>query len=287
MNKTISVIGGDSRQLYAAEYLSNKGYKIKMYAAEHGKNKCNISEAKDISEAFASEIIILPLPVSKNGTTLNTPLSSKEIKLKDITDNVSENHYVFFGMGASNFTKHIQAKSKYSCDYFNIESLIYKNALLTSEGIISIILDKLPTTLFGMSIAVTGYGRIGSLTVDKLMKLGGKVSVFARNEMQKIKAAVNGASAFDITELSDIADRFDAIINTVPFPVVDIDTVKNSKNSCVFIESASAPYGIDGDACVLHGRTLIKAFSLPGKTAPKSAGIIIGETIDSILREVK
>lgn len=287
MNKTISVIGGDSRQLYAAEYLKDKGYEIKIYACEHGKYPIDTKAAQSIDDAMKSDVIILPLPVSKNGSTLNSPLTSKEIKLKDIIDKITDNHYVFYGMGAQNFSKNVQAKAKYCCDYFNIESLIYKNALLTSEGIISIILDKLPTTVFGMKTAITGYGRIAGFTAEKLLKLGADVTVFARNELQLLKAETTGAKASDILEIDKNIGQFDVVINTVPSHVISRNAIENSNKNCIFIEAASAPYGIDSDACALYGRTLIKAFSLPGKTAPKSAGIIIGETIDKQLREVK
>ncbi len=286
MNKTISVIGGDSRQLYAAEYLKNKGYNICVFTMEHGKYPEGIEEAKDIYNAAEAEIIILPLPVSKNGNILNTPLSSKEIRLKDITDLVNDSHLVFYGMGSANFSKHIQAKARFSRDYFDIESLIYKNALLTSEGIISILLEKLNITVFGLKAAITGYGRIGKLTADRIMKLGGNVSIFARDELQRLTADIEGAKSYKINDINAMSEKFDVIINTIPFQVINKEAIRNSNRSCVFIETASAPYGIDADACALYGRTLIKAFSLPGKTAPKSAGIIIGETIESILQEV-
>lgn len=287
MNKTITVTGGDSRQLYMSGYLYEKGYDVKIFACEHGKKPAGVKDCNSIDEAMASEIIILPLPVSKNGNTLNTPLSSKEIKLKEITDRINESHFVFYGMGSSGFSKNVQAKAFYSCDYFNIESLIYKNAMLTSEGIISIVLDKLPLTVFGLKAAVTGYGRIAAFTAEKLKKLGAEVTVFARDEMQLLRASLSGVSSFDLSALNDMADKFDVIINTVPSQIIGKKAIEKSKASCVFIETASSPYGIDSDACALYDRALIKAFSLPGKTAPKSAGIIIGETIDNQLREVK
>ncbi|MBQ6899162.1 MAG: hypothetical protein IJN70_09300 [Clostridia bacterium] len=287
MNKSITVLGGDSRQLYMSGYLKEKGYDVRIYACEHGKYPSDVKDCDSIDEAMKAEIVVLPLPVSKNGNTLNTPLSSIEIRLKEITDRINDSHLIFYGMGSIGFSKNVQARAFYSCDYFNIEGLIYKNAMLTSEGIISIVLDKLPITVFGMKAAITGYGRIGTFTAEKLKCLGADVTVFARDEMQRIKAQLSGMNSLDISSFRAYSGEFDVIINTVPHQVIDRMSVGSSKKSVVFIEAASAPYGIDSDACALFGRTLVKAFSLPGKTAPKSAGIIIGETIDEILREVK
>ena len=286
MKKTISVIGGDSRQLYAAGYLNKNGYNVSIYACEHGKLPEGTLFINDISDAMKSDIIILPLPVSKNGALLNTPLSSKEIKLKDITDSITENHTVFFGMGNSAFTKQLSAKTSLYTDYFNFESLIYKNALLTSEGILQIMLEKIPVTIFGMKVAITGFGRIGYFITDKLIKLGADVSVFARNEIQRLKAETIGAHPYKIESLLSEISSYDCVINTVPSMVIDNNSIKKSKRDCVFIETASAPYGINAEACTENYRTLIKAFSLPGKTAPASAGIIIGETIHSALKEM-
>ena len=287
MNKSITVLGGDSRQLYMSGYLNERGYDVGIYACEHGKYPAGVKSLESLDEAMKAEIIALPLPVSKNGNILNTPLSSTEIRLKEITDRINDRHIILYGMGSTGFSKIVQARAFYACDYFNIEALIYKNAMLTSEGIISIVLDKLPITVFGMKAAITGYGRIGAFTAEKLKHLGADVTVFARDEIQRIKAQLAGMNSLDISAVSDFSGNFDIIINTVPHQVIDRSTVGSSKKACVFIEAASAPYGIDSDACALFGRTLIKAFSLPGKTAPGSAGIIIGETIDKILREVK
>ncbi len=287
MNRTITVTGGDSRQIYMSGYLKEKGYDVKIFACEHGKYPEGVKGCDSIEEAVLSEVLIFPLPVSKNGSMLNTPLSSKEIRLRDIAERINDRHIVFYGMGSPPFSKNVQARALYSCDYFNIESLIYKNAMLTSEGILSIVLGKLPVTVFGLKAAITGYGRIGAFTAEKLMSLGAEVTVFARDEMQQIKASLKGIRAYGISEICDFAYDFDVIINTVPAIVIDRNAVLLSNPGCIFIEAASAPYGIDSDACALYGRTLIKAFSLPGKTAPKSAGIIIGETIDKRLREVK
>ena len=138
-----------------------------------------------------------------------------------------------------------------------------------------------------MKAAITGYGRIAGFTADMLMKLGADVTVFARNDLQLLKAELSGAKAYSISDINDKICNFDVVINTVPSVVISKTAIEKSNKSCFFIEAASAPYGIDSDSCALYGRTLIKAFSLPGKTAPKSAGIIIGETILTKLQEVK
>ena len=51
------------------------------------------------------------------------------------------------------------------------------------------------------------------------------------------------------------------------------------------LDLASAPGGFDHDWARAHGYHVIWALSLPGKTAPVTAGRIIGETIRQMLNE--
>lgn len=286
INKTLSVIGGDSRLIFAARYLHTKGFRITLFGNELGNSPDYINMADNLSDAFQNDIILLPLPYTKNNKTLNTPLSSREITLKDISDHVKENNTVFIGMGHQSFIKQLSAKTMNVIDYFTIEELTYKNALLTAEGILGIILEKLPISVKGMKIAVCGYGRIGSIFSEMAKSLGADVYVFARSEVQRVKAEIRGHKAYDIKDIGRYARVFDCFVNTVPSRVIGEDTVKNAGIESVFIEAASSPYGIDSDACNTYKKTLIKAFSLPGKTSPKTAGIIIGETVENCLKEV-
>ncbi len=286
-NNSIAVIGGDSRQLYAAEYLNESGYNVNIFACEHGKLPESVNFSDSLTESFNRDIIILPLPVSKNGKTLNTPLSSQEISIKNIMDEITDRHIIFYGMATPAFSKFLKAKSGYEYDYFTSEELIYKNAYLTAEGILSIVLEKLPVTIRGTGIAITGYGRIGSFCADILQKLGAEICLYTSKQNKIAKAHLNGFDCKLFTKLEQNASIYDCIINTAPACVVNEAVIKNTKKNCILIESASSPYGIDFDACIKHNRQLVKAFSLPGKTAPKTAGIIIAQTIIEKLTEVK
>ncbi len=287
LTNNIGIIGGDSRQLYAAEYLSGKGYKCFVYGFMHTTIPPSLKIALNLKEIMSNKIILLPLPVTKNGKTINSPLSQADIPLKDIAEQLTDEHIILYGMAPISTERQIIAKCKNAVDYYKIESFTLKNALLTAEGLVGIILDKLPQSCFKMKIAITGFGRIGSFTAEKLSSLGAEVSIFARNRTQLLRAATSGYNSLNLSALKDNIYRFDCIINTVPSVIIDNNIISNSNKSCVFIEAASAPYGIDFDSCIKNERTLIKAFSLPGKTAPKSAGIIIAETLEECLSEVK
>lgn len=285
-NRNISVIGGDTRLIFAAEYLAENNNNVQIYGCDHYNISKEVKKVNALSEALNCEIIILPLPVSKNGKTLNSPLSSEEISINEIINKINEKHYVFLGMGQPNLIKQICAKTSHMCDYFNIEAFTYLNARLTAEGVLSLILDKLPISLYQLNIAICGYGRIAELLTHILIPAGARVTIFARSDEQRIKAELSGAKSYSLNCLTEKITEFDCLINTVPHQIIHEKIIKNSKRDCLFIETASHPYGINFEECINNDRKLIKAFSLPGKIAPKTAGIIIADTISYYMQEV-
>ena len=58
-----------------------------------------------------------------------------------------------------------------------------------------------------------------------------------------------------------------------------------SEKNTKIIELASAPYGLDFDLARKYGVDVIKAFGLPGKYTPKTAGEIIGKKIQQHLQK--
>ena len=82
-----------------------------------------------------------------------------------------------------------------------------------------------------------------------------------------------------------IANEFDILVNTIPSVVIDRRILENLNKNCMIIDVASAPYGVDY-ACA--GELSINAMqcpSLPGKIVPKTAGEIIGNAINKIIKE--
>lgn len=282
---SISMIGGDSRQIYAAQKFASLGYKTKIFACELENITDKKLHCKNIEEALQNNVLILPLPLTKNSKTLNTPLSDENIEIKSLINYINERHVVFLGMGSASHIRQLQSKTQRVYDYYSDESFILKNALLTAEGLISILTEKLPVTIHGLKVGITGYGRIASFTSAILKKLNADVSVFARNKNQLTKACLDGIKAYNLADIKKHISTLDCLINTIPHQIIDENIIKKSDDNCVFVETASLPYGINAADCLKHNRTLIKAFSLPGRNSPKTAGIIIAETVEEIIKE--
>ena len=80
--------------------------------------------------------------------------------------------------------------------------------------------------------------------------------------------------------------EFDFIFNTIPSLVIDSECIDNMKNEAIIVDLASKPGGTDINYAKFKGIKTIWALSLPGKTAPVTAGRIIKETVENILNEL-
>lgn len=286
MNKKITVLGGDTRQLHTAEHLSEKGFDVTVFGFELFDGEPGLKTAKDITEAMNSEVIVLPLPCSRNGKTLAAPFAGQEYELDYILRRTRPGTVFFAGMAPAQLENAVRAAGGSLYDYFKREELTLKNALLTAEGVLSILLDKLPITVFGMKAAITGYGRVAFYTARALDALGADVTVFARSPVQLAKAENFGLKAVALKDFAAAERRFDCLVNTVPARIAGENELLRLNRDCLLLETAGAPFGIDKEAASRLGFTLIKAQSLPGKTAPESAGKIIADTLEAMIKEV-
>ncbi|MBQ6935157.1 MAG: hypothetical protein IJN49_01285 [Clostridia bacterium] len=168
-------------------------------------------------------------------------------------------------------------------DYFLLDELAIFNAIPTAEGVVEILIKNLPITIHSMKCAVLGYGKVGKVLAATLNSLGADVTIFARKECDKADAFTKGYNFASFPSLKNTEYKFDALINTVPQKVLGREEMKNISSDCLFIEIASAPFGIDFQAAKEFAFDVIKANSLPGKVAPKTAGEIIGRSVLPIL----
>ena len=280
-DNTFLILGGDNRSLYLGEYLENQGFKVCYYAFNHTECYVSLEEAMN-----SSDVIVLPLPFTRDRLTLNTPLFDEVVLINDIVALLSNKKMVFGGQLPKSFCEELESRNCPYCDYFLLDELAIYNAVPTAEGVIQVLVEELPITIHGMKCAVLGYGRVGRVLAETLASLGADVTVFARKQsaFAEIYAASMKYKHFDAlaTEVND----FDTVINTVPVKVLGSAQLSKLNSDCVLVEVASAPFGIDFQAAKEKAFKVVKAGSLPGKVAPKTAGEIIGRSILPMIKEV-
>lgn len=277
--RNIVIVGGDKRQKYLKEYLSQKGFDVSSY----GLFDWDDDTDKLKSVLRDNSLVVLPLPATRNDKTIIMPFSKREMSIDRLISFLGQENIVFGGIIKGELLSRLRETDIPFVDYYD-SSFIEKNAVLTAFGTLKILLEHIDFALPLGKYAITGYGRVSKETVSLLKSLSCDVTVFARNSSQREDAKIKGCKAFDITELSSRANDFDVIINTVPTHIILEDTIKNINKNTKIIELASAPYGLDFDLARKYGVDVIKAFGLPGKYTPKTAGEIIGKRIEEFLQ---
>ena len=275
------VIGGDQRQVYLADLLRREGHTVHIYALEQAADDCE----EEPSQAHRADCVILPLPVTGNGSLLNSPLSDRPHPLSAILDALRPGQIICAGKVDSNTASLAAKRGLVLHDYFAREELAVANAVPTVEGAIQIAMEQLPITLHGARVLVIGCGRIGKLLAHRLKGLGARVSLSARKCADLAWAAAHDFCVEHTDELDGWLCPYDLVINTVPARVLDAQRLSELKEGCLVLDLASKPGGVDFEAARQLGVKTVHALSLPGRVAPVTAARAVWTTICNILRE--
>ena len=159
------------------------------------------------------------------------------------------------------------------------------NAVPTAEGAIQLAMEATDRTIHESSCLVIGYGRIGRLLAGRLRALGARTAVSARRYSDLAWIRAENFQCLRTDALAGALGQFDLILNTVPALILDAGLLGETKETCVILDLASAPGGVDLAAAQRLGRRAIAAPGLPGRTAPRTAAAAIRDSIYHILEE--
>ena len=282
----IAVLGGDARQIFAAERLARYGYTVTTWGLSdyaEGVLACETPE----EAVRRAHIWLLPLPLSRD----NLQLNGTSLTLSALGDLLHSELVVFCGMPHECFKEACVTCGAKIVDYSQDEIFLLQNALPTAEGAVAIAMNEMRRTLFGSDALIVGYGRIGKLLADLLVRMGVHVTVAARKASDLAVAELHGCKGLLLERepvtlqyrLPILKQDFHVIWNTVPSRVIDREILGNLHRNTVLIDLASSPGGIDYDAANSLGLKTVIALSLPGKVAPITAGEIIGNCVNRYL----
>lgn len=279
---TVCVIGGDKRQIYMGLSMIRDGYNVIFYAMD----KCDLVEEdySSLEQSVAkSDCVILPMPLSKDGKNLFTPLSDIKIPLDEKLCEVIKSKPIFC-TNSRLLKSTANYSDSYIADYLDREELAVLNAVPTAEGAIEIAMRNHQKTINASNCLVAGYGRIGKILSRLLAALGANVTVSARKLNDLTWIRLNGHNAINTDDIAR-SGRYDIIFNTIPSMVFDGKTLAKTAKNGLVIDLASAPGGVDFKAAEELCINAIHALSLPGKVAPVTAGEIIKNTIYNMMKE--
>lgn len=259
--KKITVIGGDSRLKTAVTELRGKGFEVEtvgLYGNESGE--------------INGDVLLLPVPTTRDGETVFAPFSERKIYLSEIADKAD---------GKLILTCNYSFKDKNCIDYGKLDSYSLLNAVPTAEGAIKLAIENTPFTLWQSRILVIGFGRVGKVLADRLKALGASVTVSARKPADFALIRALGYNAAETQTAGEILSDYDIVFNTVDVKIIEDKAFEDC--SLKLIIDLSSAGGFDIAAARDRGICALKAPGLPGITAPLTAGKILAETVTEIL----
>ena len=271
MAKTIGILGGDRRMCLLSHYLKEDGYEVRTWELPDG------AEPSALCDAAKAEVIILPVPMAKDGKLNGTDLALNELwKLLHPTTQI------FAGAVREEDREAAQGCGLTITDFFSREELTVRNAVPTAEGAIETAMRHLPVTLHGAPCLVIGFGRIGKLLAHDLKALGAQVTVSARKLSDLAWIDAFGYAGVHTNRLAGKLGGFRVIFNTVPQQVVGEALLRELEPDCLLIELSSVS-GFDLAAVEKLRLNYIKAAGLPGKVAPETAARAMEKTLCKLM----
>lgn len=269
-----AICGGDLRSVYLVQRLRKDGHTVHCFDLELGDLPPSCHTASLHTAVCTAQCIILPTPVYKGGM-LNAPLGSCVVTPEELAQTLPPHVPIFGGSIPEDFLQLCSRRGVYPVDLLSLEAVAVKNAALTAECAVQVILREIPYTLNGCPILILGAGRIGRLLGLKLRALGAAVTAAARKDADRAWCAALGLTPVDFPELASVLPQVRLLINTIPAQVLSQAQLSLLPQDALLFELASKPGGFPSTD--LH--TVIGCGGLPGTYAPQSAADIIADTI--------
>ena len=259
--KRVLIIGGDSRLRVAKTELDKENFYVEtlgLYPDDNG-------------EIENADVILLPVPTTKDGQTVYCPLSDRKIYLNEIKEKV-QNQLIL----CCNY----KFEGKNYIDYNTLDSFALLNAVPTAEGAIALAINETDFTLWKSKVLVVGYGRVGKIVADRLKALGANVTVSARKHRDFATLSALGFKYINTETLCDIYLDFDVIFNTVDAEILNDSALQNCPADLIIDLSSKGGFNLSFAKAL--GIKAFKPGGIPGICAPKTAGKILAKTVTEL-----
>ena len=269
--KKFYMLGGDERLKTVKKELMSAG------AAVLG------DPGKELSPSGMEEadIIVCGIPFSGDGKHIFAPLIRYPLPIEELLIHLHRGQTLMGGKIPDPVVRSAKKSGAGAYDYAAGEAFELKNAVLTAEGALPLVIQYMKRAVQGANILVIGYGRIGTFLSERLTLLGARVTVATGNRDNLARISGRGAYGILYEELDRAIVKADCIINTAPCALVPCEIWSRVDPDIPLIELASLPGGFAG----MPAGRVVSGAALPGKTSPVSAGIIIKDSILEIMKK--
>lgn len=265
------ILGGDPRQLYLARLLKQAGHELYLY---YDNPSASLEEAME-----GSHIILCPMPFSKDSHAIHCVHPLDDMAISRFLDLLHEGHILFGGSIPPSVTEYCKSHRIPCYDFMKMDEVACKNAVATAEGAVAEAISLSPVNLRGSRCLITGSGRCAEALAQALSGMGARVAVSGRNREQLSKAFCHGYEAFPLDQMGFRIHEYGFLFNTIPAMVLDASLVARMQPDAAVIDIASAPGGVDFEACSRLGIRAKLCPGLPGRYSPMTSAVILYEAV--------
>lgn len=263
------LVGGDRRFLYTEEALQKRGH-----------TACRIGNGGNayVPGAMAGAgAVILPLPASRDGVTLNAPELPEVLPLHVLFSAIPAGIPVFCGRATPAVRE--AAGDRRVVDYEATESFITRNAGISADAAVSLLSECLgdgPPP----SCILLGSGHFASALSSRLYGLRIPFSVYARNPDRVLPGY---GKPRPLSALGEEIGGSAILLNTIPAPVLSRDILLRTRPGTRLFELSAVPEVVREQDCKEAGVTLIHAPALPARFSPAAAGYAVADEVLALL----
>lgn len=284
----IAVIGGDARQLEVVRKLTELDAKLILVGFEQLDHAFTGTVKEKIEDVDFAEVdtVILPVRATDADGKVEAIFSNEDVILTEEMIKSTPPHCTFFtGISHPYLEGILKEANRKQVTLFSRDDVAIYNSIPTVEGTIMMAIQHTDFTIHGSSVAVLGLGRVGMSVARAFHALGAKVMVGARKSEDIARITEMALQPFHLNSLSEMVDKVDIVINTIPFPIITAKVLANMPVHTLIIDLASKPGGTDFRYAERRGIKALLAPSLPGIVAPKTAGQILANALSQIIQE--
>ena len=269
----IALIGGDQRDPEIARLAAATGASVRVFGLPWPTEGIpGVTVADDPEGAVGgANYLLLPIPLG-TGLEVYAPHVEQTITADaQFLGALAPGAHAFLGRATPEFREVAERVGVRIHEYDPDRELMLLRAPAIVEGAIQLAIEHTEITINDASIVVVGYGNIGSLLARRLLALGGRVHVAARNPTQRAAAYADGAIALPLEELSTLAPRLEMVFSTVPAQVVGREFLEQLPPGSLVLDIAPPPDHADLDLAAELGHRAVWARGL-GRRAPVTVG---------------
>lgn len=283
---SITILGGDLRQCYAAEYLRAAGFHVMCCHTPDFPYSSDIIKTDCLAQALEhSELILAPTPLTRDTIHLfQAETDEPSCPLKDLWGELTSKHkFITYSLPAE-YQKPLENTGCQILTFGDLPFFQNKNALLTAEGLLAEVIRCTPFALSSADILLLGYGCCGAAIGKLFIPLCQNIYVIEQDIKKQREAKINGLLPVSKKDFAQIFPECRIIINTIPAPVLEIAQLTQAHSSCHIFDIASAPFGFPSDTTEKCLLPYYRIPGIPGRFSPVTAGEIIGRTIERMTK---